>query len=247
MTDQTQPAPKSCTAVVVCAIVFLVLAIAFLAPALIDGRTPARKASCSNNLHNIVLALQQYHTDHGSYPPPFIADASGKPLHSWRVLLLPYLEQKAIHRQYRFDEPWDGPNNRKLHNNVLKCFCCPADENAYRNAETSYVVVTGPKTPWRGANSFFRDADILDGLSNTILLVEIANSGIHWMEPRDLHINQMPMTINAARVQGISSHHPGGALAADAAGGIRFLTNDTSPQTLRALLTAVGKEPPGQP
>src|SRR3954447_9914882 len=82
MTDQTQPAPKSCTVVVVSAILFLTLCIIFVAPALIDGRTPARRASCANNLHNIALALQQYHTNHGSYPPPFIVDASGTPMHS---------------------------------------------------------------------------------------------------------------------------------------------------------------------
>lgn len=230
-----------------CAILLIPICFGFLALTIMDGRTPARRAACSNNLRNIALALQQYHANFGSYPPPYIADASGKPLHSWRVLLLPYLDQKALHSQYRFDESWDGPNNSKLHNIVVKLFCCPADENASRKAETSYVVVTGPKTPWRGASSHLRDADLLDGLSNTILVVEVASSGIHWMEHRDLDINQMPMTINARSGQGISSNHPGGANVAFANGRIEFLTNDTSPEILRALLTSSGKEPPGQP
>src|SRR6478735_1777869 len=120
MTDQTQPAPKSCSVVVVCALLFLVLGIVFVAPQFIDSRTHARRASCANNLHSIAIAIQQYNDNYGCYPPPFIADADGKPMHSWRVLLLPYLEQKALHRQYRFDEPWDGPNNLKLHNTRLK-------------------------------------------------------------------------------------------------------------------------------
>jgi hypothetical protein len=212
-----------------------------LAAALSDPRYVARKSSCSNNLHNIVLALQQYHTNCGCYPPPFIADAKGKPIHSWRVLLLPYLEQKALYSQYRFDEPWDGPNNRKLHNINPKIFACAAQDDKRPYTETNYVVVVGPNTAWP-AQTYMRDADIIDGLSNTVLVVEVADSGIHWMEPRDLHINQMPMAINAPRGQGISSHHPGGAFVAFADGDVRFLRNDIQPEVLRASLAQGGKD-----
>lgn len=232
MNDQTQPAPKSCSVVVGCAIVFLVVSVVLLAPVFFDhGRTPARRAACSNNLHNIALALQLYHADHGSYPPPFLADVDGKPMHSWRVLLLPYLEQKALYNEYHFDEPWDGPNNRKLHDIVLKIFLCPADDNTTpRKAETSYVAVVGPKTMWPGANSSIRDADIIDGLSNTLLVVEVADSGIHWMEPRDLPADQIPLAVNPQQGPGISSHHPGGAHLTFADGSVRFFPTTPHPQ-----------------
>jgi prepilin-type processing-associated H-X9-DG protein len=228
--------------VVGCVMLFLALFVGIPLSALNDGRTPARRAVCSNNLHNIVLALQQYHNNVGCYPPPYIADASGKPMHSWRVLLLPYLEHKALHSQYRFDEPWDGPNNRKLHNIELKYFQCPSQENPRPNTETNYLAVVGPKTVWPAGNSYVRDADIIDGLSNTILVVEVADSGIHWMEPRDLHVNQMPMAINAPRGQGISSRHPGGAMIGFADGGVRFLRSDLQPEALRAALTSRDKD-----
>jgi prepilin-type processing-associated H-X9-DG protein len=218
--------------------------IVFPMAGIVDGRTPARRASCSNNLKNIALALQQYHTNFGCYPPPYIADAKGKPLHSWRVLLLPYLEQKALHKQYRFDEPWDGPNNRKLHNIAVKIFACPSQDDKTPRCETNYVAVIGPKTAWPGGNSAIKDSDIIDGLSNTLLLTEVANSGIHWMEPRDLHVNQMATTINAPRGQGISSHHPGGAHLTFADGAVRYFTNNTPPETIRNFLTRNGKEPP---
>jgi prepilin-type processing-associated H-X9-DG protein len=89
--------------------------------------------------------------------------------------------------------------------------------------------------------------EITDGISNTILLVEVHNSGIHWMEPRDLDASQMAMAINAnpARkgvIPGISSGHPGVAQAAMADGSVRALPDDTPPATVRAMLTIAGGE-----
>jgi prepilin-type processing-associated H-X9-DG protein len=228
-------------------------AIGLIFPAVESTRDGLRKPHCANNLTNLSLALHQYHTDLGCYPPPFIADAKGKPLHSWRVLLLPYLQQKALHSRYRFDEPWDGPNNRKLHDIELQVFQCPGQKKKQRPfTETNYAVVVGPQTIWPGANAYVRDADVMNGLSNTLLLVEVADSGIHWMEPRDLDIDQMPLAINPPHVEGnsgpcISSHHPGGANAAFADGSVRFLPNNLSPETLRSILNAFGKRQPPLP
>ena len=58
--------------------------------------------------------MQTYRDTYKVFPPAFIADADGKPMHSWRVLLLPYLEQQVFYMRYRFDEPWDSPHNRSL-------------------------------------------------------------------------------------------------------------------------------------
>jgi len=213
--------------------------------AFVDSRQPSRRASCQNNLHNIALALIQYHDDYGSFPPPYIADPKGTPMHSWRVLLLPYLDQRNLYKQYNFDEPWDGPNNSKLHNTVLKIFSCPSHSGTRPTTDTSYVAVVGSKTVWTTENDKVhpvRIADIIDGTSATILLVEVENSGIHWLEPRDLHITQMPMAINPPRGQGISSGHKGGANVACADGSVHFLKSDTPSATLRAWLTRNGKE-----
>ncbi len=199
----------------------------------------ARRASCSNNLHNIVLALQQYELANGCFPPAYIADDQGKPMHSWRVLLLPYLEQKNLYDQYRFDEPWDGPHNSKLHSVRLRIYQCPSDNGAM--TDTSYVAIVGPQTIWPGTSTV-KMADIIDGTSNTIILAEVANSGVHWMEPTDLDASQMSLLINAAKGPGISSGHKNGANVAYADGSIRFLANKISPAALRAALTRNGKE-----
>ena len=70
--------------------------------------------TCKNNLKQIALALHNYHQANGCFPPAYIADKNGRPMHSWRVLILPYLELDHLYKQYNFNEPWDGPNNKKL-------------------------------------------------------------------------------------------------------------------------------------
>ena len=196
---------------------------------------PARRTVCLNNLKNIGLALTNYHSVHGCYPPAYIADANGKPMHSWRVLLLPHMDNAALYRRYRFDEPWDGPNNRKLHDVVLKFYGCPEDDDR-QNTDTNYCVVIGPKTLFRGAKTV-KLQEIKDAPSYVIAVVEVKNSGIHWMEPRDLHILQMPMVINPKNGMGISSHHGSGANVLFADGRAMSLPDSTSAATLRKLLT----------
>jgi hypothetical protein len=175
---------------------------------------------------------------HGTFPPAYIADANGTPMHSWRVLILPYIEQKRIYDQYDFNEPWDGPNNSRLHGTRVKLFTCPSDTAAMTN--TNYVVVTGSKTLWPRAKAT-RLSDIKDGADNTIMLVEMHNSGIHWMAPFDLDSAQMSLAVNSAGGTSISSgHHDPNVVMAS--GETKKLKNNTSPKALKAALTIAGGE-----
>jgi hypothetical protein len=185
--------------------------------------------------------LHNYHDIYDSLPPTYIADASGRPMHSWRVLILPFMEQKSLYDQYRFDEPWDGPNNSKLADQIGDVYSCPAEHphRAAKNVETSYVAIVGDHTPWQGEKALDFTA-FKDGTANTIFVVEVHNSGIHWMEPRDLHVSQMAPTVNAKHGQGISSAHGAhgsGAQVGMADGAIKFLPNDTPPHVIRELVT----------
>ena len=100
---------------------------------------------CANNLKQIGLALHAYHERYGVLPPAYVADANGRPMHSWRVLLLPFLEQQSLYDWYDFREPWDGPHNIKLLNNTPSCYICPS-RLSYPTTVTSYVAITGPGT-----------------------------------------------------------------------------------------------------
>lgn len=203
-------------------------------------------SKCRGNLRMITLALLNYENSHHSLPPAFLADAQGKPMHSWRVLILPYLSQQGqeIYSQYRFDEPWDGPNNSKLAQRCPDLFRCPEDVKRYGRPNewmTSYVAVVGPETVWPGEQST-KIRDITDGTTTTLLVVEVADSGINWMEPRDLHLAEMEITINSHSGKGISSEHKGGARVAFADGSVRSLEDSLSAETVRALLTRNGGE-----
>lgn len=206
-----------------------------------DNRPPNYSGICKRNLWFITLALLKYEAKHGHFPPAYIADENGKPIHSWRVLILPFMDGDALYKQYNFDEPWDGPNNSKLHytwegNDLWEC------PKGIVRGMTGYVVVVGPDTAWLGDKSR-RLGDIKDDLNKTILVVEVANSGIHWMEPRDLHVTQMNPSLNPEMGQGISSLHFSGACVSFADGSTEFLfEEDLNPEILKALLTIDGGE-----
>lgn len=212
-----------------------------------SGPDSGRRERCRNNLKQIGLALHLYHEKYGTAPPAYLVDKDGRPTHSWRVLILPFLDQNELYAKYRFDEPWDGPNNQQLADKVGKIFHCPSDRpeseagKQVEYPETSYVAVIGPETFWRGAEGVC-PCDIYDGMTTTLQLVEVANSGIHWMEPRDLHVGQMAPTINPKAGQGISSRHKAGAEGLLADGSVRFFSENLSAETIRGLLTIQGGE-----
>jgi hypothetical protein len=205
------------------------------------AREAARKSVCSGHLCQIQLALLNYHEIYGCFPPAYIPDAEGKPMHSWRVLILPYLERKAIYDAYHFDEPWNGPSNRQLASRInTSLFCCPSG-NSEDLSLTDYVVIIGDHTAFPGGKSISLD-DIRDG-QNTILVAEIANSDINWMEPRDLKFDEMSFQINDKRRPSISGPHPGCALVSmQSSCSGQAISDRVPPEDVRALVTIDGGE-----
>ena len=203
------------------------------------AETVGRFPQCTSNLHNIGVALEAYRQEYGCFPPAYVTDDAGRPMHSWRVLILPQMGEPLIYESYNFDEPWDSPNNRKWAEFIPTFYRCPSDDDP--TSATNYVVVVGPDTAWPGREST-TDEDFSDGAENTLLLVEVADSGICWTEPRDLHVTQMPLRINPRAGQGISSRHAGGVNVLYADGAVNFLPDGLSSKTLRAMLTRDGAE-----
>ena len=209
-----------------------------LLPALVPPRVNYRSVACINNLKQIGLAMEGYEDAYGSLPPAYIVDANGKPMHSWRVLILPFCEGAAIYKQYKFSEPWDGPNNKKLHNLTISPYCCPSST---KPTDTSYLAVVGPGTVWPGAQAT-NTKMVTDDPASTIMLVEVANSGIHWMEPRDLPISATSAGVNPQTALGISASHGERANALLRDGSTGRLDSRTPAEVLQALLTINGGE-----
>jgi hypothetical protein len=157
-------------------------------------------------------------------------------------LILPFLDSEeadALYGRYRFDEPWDGPNNRKLLDTRLRCYECPSEES--EEPRTSYLAVVGPQTLWPGDGCTRKD-EVADGTSRTVAVVEVVDTGIHWIEPRDLHVVQMAPRINPAAGQGVSSRHYEGAQVLHADGCASYVAETISPEELWALVTIAGGE-----
>ena len=186
---QSLPSPGQCFLLLV---VLLGALLALLTPVVETARESSLRLQCAVNLKQIAAALLAYHQAHGSFPPAYIADKSGKPMHSWRALILPFLDSNPIAGAYDFSEPWDGPNNKKLLALRHPFYVCPgaADARTPSASQTSYVAVVGPGTAWAGEKS--RKAGDFGGADgDTILVVELINSGIAWSEPKDLSLDSL--------------------------------------------------------
>ena len=203
------------------------------------------------NLKNIALALHNYHNDYGCFPPAYVADKNGRPMHSWRTLILPYLERRDIYDAYDFNEPWDGPNNIKLSDISFDYYHCPANKENGK-AVTNYVAVVGSGTVWSGERGTKIEA-ITDGTNNTILLVELADTDIGWTEPRDITLEEAMGKCAVDEVSVPSSKHhteatylfkslPIAGCIAMADGSVRILHKRPSAEDLAALLSINGGE-----
>lgn len=231
-------------AVVIVAIVVLVGVCvcgggALLLPALQSAREAARRAQSQNNLKQIGLAFHNYADTYREFPPAVVTDASGKPLYSGRVLLLPFLEQANIYDAWAKDQAWDSPQNMALSQMVIKTFQDPSRGERSVTGETDYLFITGTNTIFDPAAKKMSFADITDGTSNTMLAVEMKGSGINWAEPRDVDMSQ-PVPLPP-------SNHPSGNVVLFADGAVRTISPAVSPQQVHAAATRNGGEPMSLP
>ena len=196
---------------------------------------PSQRSECPNKLKMIGLAMHNYHDRYRCFPPAVMTDEDGQSMQSWRVALLPDLEEFSLYEQYDFSEPWDGPNNRALHGISVGAYRCPEDVGS-APTETSYVMIVGPGTIGGEPNEMVRFADVKDGTSNTILAIEVGASGVHWMEPRDVTVEEAVTFLTDPAASEFQQAHPGGANVLFADGSVHFLPESTDAAMARALL-----------
>jgi len=176
----------------------------FTVSGMADQRDVANRVRCQGNLTAIGTAMHQYHEKYGHFPPAFVPNKDGKPEHSWRVLLLEFLDAKTF-GAYKLDEPWDGPNNRKLETELPNCYACPADKGGREKRQTTYFVVVGP-TVFPGATTVKLE-DIRRPRNATILVVEAVGQEVHWMKPKDLAFDSLSFVPNDPNKPSVSSNH----------------------------------------
>ena len=206
--------------------------IALLLPAVQAAREAARRMQSTNHVKQIVLALHNYHDVYGSFPPAIVTSDTGQPLYSGRVLLLPFMEQSALYDQFDKTQAWDSPANSAISQTTILTFTDPSG-GTQTPGRTDYLFVTGRGTIFEGDRAT-KISEVTDGLSNTVIIVEVRNSGVNWAEPRDLAIEQ-PMALPAG-------NHPGGNVVGLGDGSVRFLSKTVSQSDVRGAATMAGGE-----
>ena len=207
-----------------------ILAASQLLPAVMAAKKAFYRAECVAKIGTITTALCAYRAEHGTLPPAFTVDENGKPLQSWRVLILPYLgdDAKALYDNLRLDEPWDSEFNSAFHAQIPDVFRCPSAKDL-KEGETIYSVLLGDDGLFdeSGTGKDFIETTKLPGRDvwNQFLVVERAEP-VCWMKP-DQELKIADFTADGktdlAKFFG-SRRHTGGINYSTPADAVRFIS-----------------------
>jgi hypothetical protein len=190
----------------------------------------------SNNLKQIGLAMHNYHDANTTFPAAATRTPNGQPGLSWRVQILPYIEQSQLYLRFQLDEPWDSPNNKALLAEMPRIYARPGEYVPGVSQTTPFQVFTGPSTAFEDGPRAVSIAGITDGTSNTFMVVEARNE-VPWTKPEDLPFDPtkpLPPLGAAGRSDFF-------ALTCD--GAVRRMPVTTDEKTLKGLVTRNGNEP----
>ena len=177
-----------------------------------------------------MLALHNYHDTYGSFPPAYTADSNGRRLHSWRTLILPYMDQHRLYESIDLSKPWDDPVNAEAFESRPHVYTCPAA--GVPDGHTTYMALVG-------GDHFLRESqpraisEITGGTTNTAAVLEVSVAqAVHWMEPTDV-----AREFVAAIQHEHDLAHDGGVNVLLADGAVRFVGSKTASDVLQQLIS----------
>ncbi len=210
--------------------------VALLLPAVQAAREAARRTQASNHLKQIGLAIHNYHDTYRRFPPTAITDDEGNRLLSWRVAILPFIEQQALYEQFHLDEPWDSEHNITLLDKMPAIYSEPSLPMPPSQGLTVFQAAAGEGMAMEyDRENRFRD--IRDGTANTIMVVEAdASEAVEWTRPKDVDIDlEQP-------IEQMGHAHPGIFQVVFADGSVRVISHSVDLRILQSLLTRDGGE-----
>jgi hypothetical protein len=187
----------------------------------------------------IATALNAYCDRYGTYPPPSLVDPTGKPLLSWRVLILPFLGHKDLYDEFALDQPWNSPLNMSLMQRMPEVFCSSNSPDAYGTKQPNFVLLTGNATVFPPSGPLGR-TQVTD--SPTLLLVETGNGIVAWTEPGDIDVSVSGARFGSVSMESIGGLHAEVALGVDTRGNAMILSKTTTIAELDALVSPNGGE-----
>jgi hypothetical protein len=213
------------------------VAVALLLPVVQAARDAAHRTQDRNSLKQIALAMFNYHDTYGYFPAQASFDKNGKPLLSWRVQLLPFLDQAALYEQFHLDEPWDSEHNLPLAQQMPDIY----RNQAVAGKDTTVFLSFVGKGAFMDGNVGVTIQSFTDGTSNTLMLVEAnPEAAVIWTRPADLTFDE------ANPLNGLGTIRPQGFQAALVDGSVRLIPKDIDPETLRRLILRNDGEPIGE-
>lgn len=220
----------------------------FIKPEIGDGREAARRSGCLTKVRQIQLAIYDYSRAHGHLPPPFTVDEAGRPMHSWRVLILPYLgdpELQTLYDKIDLTKPWSDPKNRAVGNQMPSIYRCPAFVPRYPGDEhtTAYVAVVGDETLW-SPSQLVKLTDKKIDLSGKLSIIESERFRQHWMSTGDPSIAVLDSSAVGSLIKP-GPHRGGVSACAFADVHVKAIRDDLPVENLRRMLT-ISVRKPGQ-
>ncbi len=211
------------------------MAVSLLLPAVSAARDAAKRSLSVNNIKQMMLAMHNYHSTNNTFPAAAISDAEGKPLLSWRVAILPFIEENELYKEFHLDEPWDSAHNKTLIPRMPKVYKSTKNQPSEPNA-TFYQVFTGNGALFDPKSKGTSIVEVTDGTSNTIAIVE-AGTAVTWSKPDDIAF-EPEKDLPKLGGPGFS----GGFIAGLADGSVRFIKSTVNATVLKALITRAGGE-----
>ena len=192
----------------------------------------SKRTHAANNLRQSALAMHNFHSAMNGFPTSVLVHPKTGKEYSWRIAILPYIEQNEIYEQYDFSQDWDSPHNLAVTSNMPDVFRADWDDEDSTN--TSFFLLTGPDSPLGGEKAM-GFGEITDGSSNTIMAVE-AKRDIHWAKPEDIMVDpEQPFPE-------LGGYHRGGFNVTMMDGSVRFVSENVLPELLMKMFTPAGGE-----
>jgi type II secretory pathway pseudopilin PulG len=213
----------------------IVVLLCLLLPTVRTASEAARRNQCQNNLKQVAIALQNYVEDHGALPPANATDEDGKPLHSWRTLILPYMEEQQLYLSIYLAKPWDAMANAKAFTTRVPAYHCPSASDG--DKRTKYLAVVTPNSCFRVTEP--RSLSEITNRARTLVAIEVdAEHAVPWMLPQDAD----EKVVLGLGGQQSNLAHPGVVLAVFLDGHVEAFREDMPAAQRRALISVGGND-----